>query len=127
MNLFHCLVFFALTWFVLTGIYKYSTNSRRFFYFVPVLVVFGVFAAFVLHLLKLDDFFLWYIGLLIIVMAGTYLNRQKEIRLVKGPSGYEKSNWLTTSLTAARKYFVISSVVYIASFVVAYLYLAYYR
>ena len=130
-------VFMFATWFLLMQIFRFSTYHKYFFKIAPLLIGYAILVAFLLRQFNFQDFFWWYLGFSSLYL---FINHQKQ-RGSKGavdmfakldnnlvdsiPEGEAKQHVekeLSLSFSRTIKYHLLSSVVFISIFFLAFSY-----
>ena len=133
-------VFLFASWFLLMQVFRFSTYHRYFFKVAPLLIGYAVLIAFLLIQFNFQNFFWWY---LVLSCFFLFINYRKQLKyykdaddmfahLVKSvvdsiPEGETKQHVekeLSLSFGRTIKYYLLSAIVFIASFVPAFLYFA---
>lgn len=129
-------VFMFATWFLLMRIFWFSTYHKYFFKTAPFLIGYAVLIAFLLRQFNFENFFWWYLGFSSLYL---FINHQKqrgakdavdmfaklENPVDSMPEGEAKQHVLKeSSLSFSRtiKYHLLSSVVFILAFFLAFSY-----
>ena len=117
-------VYLFTSWFFLMQIYRFSTYHKHFFKVAPLLIGYAVLVAFLLIQFNFQNFFWWYL-----VLSGIFLmiNHKKQhqtknlLDLLAGDDR-EKRAEAETSFNKTIKYHLLSSVVFLVSFILAFSY-----
>lgn len=129
-------VFMFATWFLLMRIFWFSTYHKYFFKTAPFLIGYAVLIAFLLRQFNFENFFWWYLGFSSLYL---FINHQKQrgavakdainvftkLAVDSMPEGEAKQHVLKeSSLSFSRtiKYHLLSSVVFILAFFLAFSY-----
>lgn len=118
-------VFTFVSWFLLMQIFRFSTYHKTFFKTLPILLGYGILIAFLLMRFGFENLFLWYLILSILFLL-INLKKQREFKnflemLSDGDKDKEKE--LEISFNKTIKYHILSSLAFLASFVLAFYYL----
>ncbi|MBU1092416.1 hypothetical protein KJ836_01980 [Patescibacteria group bacterium] len=117
-------IFLFASWFLLMQLFRFSTYHKYFFKIAPLLIGYAVLIAFLLIQFNFQDFFWWYL-----ILSGLFLliNHKKQhqaknfLDLLSGDDK-EKRAEAETSFNKTIKYHLLSSVVFVASFILAFSY-----
>ncbi|MDO8591054.1 MAG: hypothetical protein Q7R65_03710 [bacterium] len=130
-------VFMFVTWFLLMQIFRFSTYHKYFFKFAPLLVVYAVLTAFLLHQFDFQNFFWWYFGFSSLYLFFNHQKQRKSKDTVDVLAGLEKEfvdsipegqakqhvkNELSLSFSRTIKYHLLSSALFLLTFLFAGLY-----
>ena len=117
-------IFLFASWLLLMQLFRFSTYHKYFFKVAPLLIGYAVLIAFLLVQFNFQNFFWWYL-----ILSGLFLfiNHKKQhqtknvLDLLSGDDK-EKRTEAEISFNKTIKYHLLSSVVFIASFVLAFSY-----
>jgi len=131
------LVFMFVTWFLLMQVFRFSTYHTYFLKTAPLLIGYAVLVAFLLRQLNFGDFFWWYLGLSSLLLL---INHQKQRRdkdavdmvaknmvdsmPLEGEARQYAERELSLSASRTIRYHLLSSVVFILAFFLAFSYFA---
>lgn len=125
MRIIYFLLFLAVSHFGIMQIFRLSTYHKYFIWTLPVLVGYGTMAGWLLQTFKLNDFFLWQV-----LAASIWLirvgNRQRKLSadmIDESDSDSQTMKVLAKSVSNTMIFYVLSSIIYIASFSIAYLWI----
>ena len=129
------LAFMLATWFPLMQIFRFSTYHRYFLKIAPLLIGYAVLVAFLLRQLDFENFFWWYLGLSSLLLL---INHQKQRRdkdavdmwaknavdsmPLEGEARQYAERELSLSVSRTIRYHLLSSVVFILAFFLAFSY-----
>lgn len=129
-------IFTFATWFLLMQIFRFSTYHKHFFKIAPLLVGYAVLIAFLLRQFNFQDFFWWYLGFSSLYL---FINHQKQRgskdaadmfakltnpadSMPEGEAKQHVEKELSLSFGRTIKYHLLSSVVFILTFFLAFSY-----
>lgn len=108
MNLIYFIIFFAITWLGLMQIYRFSTYHQYFKSVLPILLGYSALVGALLFFFRLEEFFLWHIGLSVLFL---FLNYRKQPKTL---TDADKTRILVElSLQKTLHYHLLSSVIYV--------------
>ena len=132
-------IYLFISWFLLMQIFRFSTYHEYFWKASPLLIGYAALVAFLLKQFNFENFFLWYLALSALFL---FINHRKQLKskeavdmpahLDKGvldslPEGEDKKHVekeLLLAFSRMIKYHLLSSVVFVVSFVLAFYYFA---
>lgn len=121
-KLIYYLGFFIVSWFVLMFIFRFSTYHKFFKYSAPALILYGILVAFLLFQFELHQFYLWHIGINTIFLYNGYRKQKKLSSIINITEDRLERAELELSMERTFKYYILSSVIYLLTFTVSYLY-----
>jgi len=99
-------------------IYKFSTYHKSAAWALPLLVVFGIFVAYVFVQLGLRAI-LEYVILMVFFLAGNYQNnKKKSTQILDQVKEIDAYKFMSESLNKTSKYYILSSVLYCTTFLI---------
>ncbi len=119
-------IFVFVSWFLLTQIYRFSTYHRYFLKATPFLIGYGVLIAFLLVQFHFHKIFWLYLILIVSFLLINHKKQHQAKHFLNLFSDDDKENRRVaeTSLKQTIKYHLLSSAVFVASFVLAFAYFA---
>lgn len=104
--------------------FSFSTYHKYIKIAFPALILYGSLIGYLLFAFGFHQFFIWHISLTLASMIWGYSKMNKEVKKIKGLKlskiAYEEL--LQLSVERTNKYFILSSVLYLCTFSVSYLY-----
>ena len=124
MEILRFVLFLVVSQILLMQIYRFSTYHRYFPRALPFLVGFAALTAYMFFRLHLSNMFLWYpIGVMLLLWSNWRKNVRLSAAFDQTFAGDEQAMAvLKLSAASTRAYFMLSSVVYLVVFIVAFLY-----
>ncbi len=117
-------IFLFASWFLLMQIFRFSTYHKHFFKVAPFLIGYAVMIAFLFIQFNFQNFFWWYLilsGLFLLVNHKKQHQAKNFLDLLSGDDK-EKRTETEISFNKTIKYHLLSSVVFVVSFVLAFSY-----
>lgn len=108
MEILYYVIFLIISWLILMIIFKFSTYHKYFIKISPILIIYSAGIGFLLYFFNLSQFFIWHLIINIVFLSAKGINMQKVSRQVK------EHKAMSESIKKTIKYYIISTVIYIA-------------
>ncbi|MFH1956575.1 MAG: hypothetical protein ABIJ28_02950 [Patescibacteria group bacterium] len=108
--------------FILMQIYRLSTYHRYFPRMFPVLLGYGVLVGYLLFVFNFSQYFLWHVIITIYFLTTNYRKQQQAKVLASLTEDEEQKKLLDKSVSDTIKFHLLSSVVYVVTVVISFLY-----
>lgn len=117
------ILFFLVSFFILMQIYRLSTFHGDFLKTLPILIGYGILVSYLFIYLNLSQNFLWYL-IFAVVLLGLNYKKQKKFKFLETlTENEEEKKFLDKSLRNTLKFHLLSSIVYIFTFLISFIYL----
>lgn len=104
--------------------FSFSTYHKYIKIAFPALILYGSLVGYLLFAFRFHQFFIWHIGLTLASMLWGYSKMSKEVKKIKrlGIGKMASEEFLQLSAERTKKYYILSSVLYLSAFSASYLY-----
>jgi len=118
------LVFLYVSWFLLMKIYNFSTYHLYFGKAVFLLIGYAVLIAFLFTQFNFHKYFWWYFGLILLFLTINHIRQHPDEEVINSLAGMDQEirAKLETSIKSTIKYHLLSSVIFITVYVLAFSY-----
>jgi len=118
------LVFLYVSWFLLMKIYNFSTYHLYFGKAVFLLIGYAVLIAFLFTQFNFHKYFWWYFGLILLFLNINHIRQHPDEEVINSLAGMDQEirAKLETSIKSTIKYHLLSSVIFITVYVLAFSY-----
>lgn len=116
-------VFMVTSVLILMQIFRFSTYHKYFLLAIPVLAGYGILVGYILFVFNYPHFFLWYIFLLIFFFSIILRKDQQQAKIILSlKESDDQKKFLNKSITKTTKYYMFSSIIYIFSVFISFVY-----
>lgn len=122
MTIFYYFLFFAISWFLLMLIFRYSTYHKYFKVTLIPLIAYGVLVGYLLFKFNLNSFFLWHLGLSIVLFFYNYSKQKKAVALTDTFEDELMKKSFELSIEKTLRYYILSSFIFLSAFSASFLY-----
>ena len=117
------LIFFAISYFLLKQIFRFSTYHAYFFKSLPFLAGYSILVGYLLFRFNLHQFFLWHIVVNALLLALLWRKQAKQVnRIIEMVDGDAERANMKLSVASTRAYYFLSVLVYLICFSASFLY-----
>lgn len=123
MEVIYYIIFFFVSWFGLMLIFSFSTYHKFWFWALPGVAAYSVLLGFLLDYFGLHGGFLWHLGISLFLLVKNFFKQKNQIKVIMELTE-EKSQMRAMSESGMNTltFYLISSLIYLVSFSVSYLY-----
>lgn len=124
MDVLYYLLYLLMSYQLLMLVFRWTTYHAHFWKGLPFLLAFGVASGYLLYAFELHSFFLWHVGIMSIVLFRIGRRQDKQIAtLMHLAQSVDEARAISESGANTKRYYAYSSIIYIVSFSVSYLYI----
>jgi len=107
-------------------IFRFTTYHKFFWSWVWVLIGFSAFSGWMMDYYNFGQFYLWHLGIMLLIVWGIYIKEKKVIRKFietgQSPLGPMDKKELELSGERTKRYYILSSIIYLVVFALSFLY-----
>jgi hypothetical protein len=122
MNIILFALFLGVSYFILMQLYRFSTYHQYFKFMFPVLLGYGSLVGYLLFIFNFSNYFIWLIVLIIFFLSSNYKKQKQSSEILFKNEDEETRKNIKKSFTNTLKFHILSSVSYIVSLIVSFLY-----
>jgi hypothetical protein len=115
-------IFMLVSTFILMQIYRFSTYHKYFIIMLPILIGFGVLIGYLLLVFNFSNYFLWFVILTVGFLIVNFRKQQRAKTFLSLVENEEQKKLIDYSFKNTIKFHLLSSLVYLASAIGAFLY-----